>query len=149
MDRTQFCAMLKDARKLAGVSIVNLCYNLQKTESAVKKLLDCNNDYGMKKVMDYLHAINSCIEIQNDTNRHELWDFADVTKCVNTLCESLNGEQFAKQYDVSHQTAGRIFKGADIRMSTFLKVIEANGFKIYIHPKEAQINSAVNDCDIE
>lgn len=51
--------MLKEARKLSGVSWVDLCYRMQKTQSTVIGMLSGRNDPGMNKLISYIRAIDA------------------------------------------------------------------------------------------
>ena len=64
MDRVQFYNMLKEARVLSGVSWIDLCYRMQRTQAAVMKLLSEKSDSSMDKIFDFIEAINAEILIE-------------------------------------------------------------------------------------
>lgn len=143
--------MLRDARKLSGYSWFEVCYKLKKAQSSLIQMLDCKNDYGMRKLLDYLAAIEMDIVLSKD-NKAELIINSEPSlhSWIKGLYEGLSGYEIGKRLDISHQTANRIIKGGDVRLSTFLKIADQNDFSITIQPQDiGNIIDASDDCDVD
>lgn len=114
-------------------------------------MLDYKNDYGMKKIFEFLNALGWSVSLSmNNKQEYELDSLNSLTNFIHAEYEGIPGRQIAIRFNLSDETGRRMLKGGDVRLSTFLKMAEDKGFSIHIQPKDiGAIIDATDDCDAE
>jgi hypothetical protein len=142
MNRQEFSAILRKARKLSGVKSVDLVIKLHKTEGSISNLINDRFDSMMDKLIEFIDAINFVIVIEKDGietafhNSEEVQAF--VLGCIDKI-PSTNAQEIADKLEIGRGTYFNIKKGGSIRLSVFLKVLELNHYAIRLDAKNIPI----------
>jgi hypothetical protein len=137
MKTEEFSKLLKEARKMSGLNTVEIVTKAQKTEGAIKALLNCKFDNTLSKIIEFLDVIGFQIVVITQDKEVALQTFQEVsefiTRLITDMEQSLNALE--KMLNVSHQTLGRRLKGGPIRLSVFLKLLNLNHYTLRLDAK--------------
>lgn len=150
MDSVSFCNMLKEARALSGISMVELCYKLNKSPTAVQKLFSSKSDSGMNKYIEYVRAIDAEILLSKEnTTIAEIHSNQELTGWIMKVYPDYSSVKLGEELEMSQPAALKILKGGTIRLSLFLKIANKQGLKIDVQPIPYYDTASVDDCDLE
>lgn len=133
MDNIEFCNLVKEAKKMSGVSNVELVIGLRKSESTIVQLVKPKCDYNMIKYLEYLQVIGFYISVTNkDGECTDIQSESDLSSWTNSILQSLGQSSYelGEKLGTSHQTILRISNGGPIKLSIFLKLAELTNCKV-------------------
>ena len=148
MDNAQFFMMMKEARKLSGKSILDVCIAMHKSQSTVINMMCGQRNYQLSKIFEFLHAIDCEIVVNdNHTVVIELTSSHETMQWVKTLYEGMNSYQLADILHCAQGTALNMFKRGDMKLSIFLTVINTHHWTVNLQPVDIANIASTSDCD--
>ena len=126
MDNLEFCNLLKEAKRMSGMTNVDIIVALRKSQGAISDMLNGRGDYALSKYLPYIKAIGYCLTINSAEGIVEICNDSDATKWLQDMLSQnpQSSRELGEKLDVSHPTILRIIKGGPIRLSLFLKLVE-------------------------
>ena len=148
MDNAQFFMMMKEARKLSGKSLLDVCIAMHKSQSAVVQLMSGKADYQLSKIFDFLTAIDCEIVVYDEHQVIvELTALKETIQWVKSLYEGIPSCQLAGTFHCAHSTVLDMFKRDNMRLSIFLTVINSHHWTVNLQPVDIASIASTSDCD--
>lgn len=136
MDRKEFCALMAKAKQESGIRISDISFNMKMLLPSLRRFEKGEHNFNFKKVMEYLQAINSHIQIDKVTIANYesllLW-LVDVRKT-----HSLSQRALAKKIECAPLTIANVERKATIiSIDTLLKIVDVLGYDIKIENNDS------------
>ena len=133
MDNIEFCNLVKGAKKMSGVSNVELVIAMKKSQGVINDMLRPRGDYSVYRYLSFLNIIGFYISVTNkDGECTDIQSESDLSSWTNSILQSLGQSSYelGEKLGTSHQTILRISHGGSIKLSIFLKLAELTNCKV-------------------
>lgn len=121
MNRNEFCELMGNAKERSGVRVSDISFQLQMLLPTLRRLEKGQHNFSMKKCIEYLDAINSCI-VLNGNKRINSYDEL-ITYMVNKRTESYTQMAFAEKIGMSRLGLSNVERGkSTMSVDTFLLI---------------------------
>lgn len=134
MDNIEFCNLVKEAKKMSGVSNVELVIAMKKSQGVINDMLRPRGDYSVYRYLSFLNIIGFYISILQNNKCTNIRSEEDLTNWVKGIFVQFNTSSYGlgEKLGTSHQTILRISNGGTIKLSHFLKLAELTNSKVSI-----------------
>lgn len=132
----QFCEQLKEARVLSGISWLEVCHKMQKSQSAVITMLSGKSDTSMERIFNYIEAIEAEIVVKKHVFCHE----PELHSWLNQAISGYKNEQVCEIIHTTPRTVTRLRGNkCHYKISYFLSILDCLKLPCQVIPIDIKI----------